>query len=171
MSTKHGMYGTPTYKSWQAMKGRCAGRLSKAKYYADKGITVCERWQLFENFYADMGARPEGMTLDRIDPNGHYEPANCRWADKQTQMRNKADNVWLEHNGERRCLTEWSSIVGLERRTLRERMYLGWPVEDILNPNKNFRYVAGGNAKRAANKTRQTLAEHGTSFSTQTEPS
>jgi hypothetical protein len=140
MPTKHGMYGTPTYKTWQAMHGRCRGRLSKAAYYSEKGITVCTAWADFANFYADMGERPAGMTLDRIDSSLGYSPANCRWATKQMQMRNKGDNVWIEHDGQRKCLTEWASIVGVERQTLRKRMSLGWPLADVLNSQKNFRY-------------------------------
>lgn len=153
MNKTHGMCGTPTYKSWQAMRGRCSGRLSMAKHYRDKGIVVCDRWQDFSAFLADMGKRPEGTTLDRIDSNGNYEPGNCRWATKSEQMRNKSDNVWIEHNGERLCLAEWEARTGLDHRTIRRRMALGWPVEDVLRAEKNFRYSYTGNTA-AANKSR-----------------
>jgi hypothetical protein len=76
---------TPTYKSWQSMKYRC----QKRKGYADRGITVCERWLVFENFLADMGERPECLTLDRIDNDGNYEPGNCRWATASEQQLNR----------------------------------------------------------------------------------
>lgn len=78
---------TPTYRSWQHMWVRC--RSPKAKNYFGRGIIVCERWRLFANFLADMGERPEGLTLDRIDNDGNYEPGNCRWATKSEQRRNQ----------------------------------------------------------------------------------
>ena len=80
---------TPTYKSWDSMKDRClrAGH-SSYKNYGGRGISVCERWMKFENFLSDMGLRPEGKTLDRIDNNGNYEPGNCRWSSATEQHRN-----------------------------------------------------------------------------------
>ncbi|MEU8756220.1 hypothetical protein AB0C88_37610 [Streptomyces chartreusis] len=82
------MSGTPTWVSWQKMKQRC----STGKY-AKLGVTVCDRWlNSFENFLADMGERPDGKTLDRIDPYGHYEPNNCRWASADQQQQNTRRN-------------------------------------------------------------------------------
>lgn len=90
---RHGQSKTPTYKSWAAMRSRCRdGGNASYKHYGGRGITFCERWDLFENFLADMGERPGlDYDLDRIDPDGNYEPANCRWltrAENQARKRN-----------------------------------------------------------------------------------
>ena len=84
-SKKHGMYGTPTYRTWVSMKDRCSS-LSKPAY---KNVSVCSEWESFDKFYADMGDRPEGKTLDRIDPYGNYSKENCRLADYSEQSHNK----------------------------------------------------------------------------------
>lgn len=87
---KHGKTGTPAHTSWCAMIYRCTATEGHHwHYYGARGITVCERWREFENFLADMGERPEGTTLDRINNNGNYEPGNCRWATPKQQIANR----------------------------------------------------------------------------------
>jgi len=81
---------SPTHQSWRAMQTRCDNPRGKCyELYGGRGIAVCDRWRVFENFLADMGERPEGLTLDRLDVEGNYEPGNCRWATVQEQNRNR----------------------------------------------------------------------------------
>jgi len=96
----HHKSDTKIYKLWQSMKGRCLiPGSNKYEYYGGRGITVCKRWLKFKNFYKDMGDRPEGLTLDRINNNKGYSPSNCKWATKKEQMRNKRDNHLLTFKG------------------------------------------------------------------------
>jgi hypothetical protein len=88
-SVVHGLINTPTYRTWQGMKARCLDSTNiNYKWYGAKGVSICDAWLTFEGFLNDMGERPEGMTLDRINPFGSYEPSNCRWADSETQRMN-----------------------------------------------------------------------------------
>lgn len=83
---------SPTWTSWSAMKHRCAAKSgTNFEHYVKREITVCDAWQEFPNFLRDMGERPLGKTLDRINNDGNYEPSNCRWATSSEQQKNKAD--------------------------------------------------------------------------------
>lgn len=133
-SYRHGYAKTPTYISWQAMKTRCFNEKDEHwPDYGGRGITVCERWGEFQNFLADMGERPAGMTLDRIDVNGNYQPGNCRWANQETQASNKRNTVLVEAEGKSQSVSAWAREKGLSPITLHGRLQKGWSIERALN--------------------------------------
>lgn len=122
---KHGMANSPEYKTWQNMLSRCLNpNVSHYKDYGGRGIKVCEKWaSSFEEFYLSLGDRPKGTSLDRINPNGNYDPNNCRWANKITQARNKRESRNIEYKGESKPLKEWSDLLGINYYTLHSRLY------------------------------------------------
>lgn len=127
---------TTEYNIWSGMLSRCTNRNSRSyRYYGARGITVCDRWQSFENFFADMGARPSMKhTLDRIDNDGQYSPENCRWATLSEQARKKSNSVLVTHDGSTKTIAEWSEIVGIPYGTLHNRIvYLKWTPDKAIN--------------------------------------
>ena len=130
----HRMEGTPTYKTWDALRQRCLNPKNKDyPRYGGAGISVCDRWKhSFEAFLADMGERPAGMTLDRINNDEGYSKENCRWATIVTQNRNRRSNVIIEYNGESGPISFWAERMGIERKTLEYRIRAGWDTERAL---------------------------------------
>lgn len=133
----HSKTESKAYKSWRAMNARCC-RPSHKNYerYGGRGIKICDRWadkNGFTNFLFDMGEPPEKFSLDRIDNDGNYEPANCRWASQLTQARNSSKVKKLTFRGVSRCLSEWAEITGISSSTIWQRIYSrGWSIEETL---------------------------------------
>lgn len=123
----------PAYKIWSSMKERCHNPNNKHyNDYGGRGIKVCDRWLKFENFLADMGDRPNGLSLDRIDNDMGYSKDNCRWATMMEQGGNKRNNVLLSYNDKTQTVSEWSRELGLAISTIMKRIELGWSVEKTL---------------------------------------
>jgi len=124
---------SPTYRTWIGMVQRCTKPSHHAwGNYGGRGIRVCEQWLTFVNFLEDMGERPEGTTLDRIDVNGDYDKGNCRWISRFAQHANYRNNVKLTFNGKTQHIAAWERETGLGKRTIRDRLARGWSVEDAL---------------------------------------
>lgn len=105
---------TPTYRVWLSMRARCANPLSEDyKHYGGRGIAVCPEWDDYAVFLRDMGERPLGRSLDRINNDMGYKPGNCRWATKLEQMRNTRVARWIDFNGKKQVLSEWAREFGV----------------------------------------------------------
>jgi hypothetical protein len=137
-NTRHGHASrsgkSATWLTWASMIRRCT-MPSQDSYplYGGRGIVVCERWQTFENFLADMGEKPAGTSIERIDSDGNYEPSNCRWATMKEQQRNRRGNRHITNAGLTMTAAEWAERTGLPSSAIRSRLdKLGWPVERAL---------------------------------------
>ena len=132
----------PIYRVWANMKQRCYNENNTAyERYGGAGITVCKRWHSFDNFYADVGDPPTGMTLDRVNNKKGYSPSNCRWASYTAQARNSTRAVLVSIEGVTRCLTAWCEVTGISYGLFKARRAAGWPLEEALTraPRKTRR--------------------------------
>lgn len=134
VNRSHGMAGTPIYAIHHAMMQRCYDKNSHAyDRYGARGINVCEKWQTFEGFYADMGDKPDGMSLERKDNDGDYCPENVVWATAKQQANNTRGNRVLEYCGRKQTMTQWAEEFGLKPQTLWARLVVrGWSVGESL---------------------------------------
>lgn len=133
-SSKHGQSKSRLYKTWRSMVRR-ATEPTYPDYpsYGGRGIGICDEWRSFEVFARDMGPTyREGLTLDRIDNDGNYEPSNCRWATAIEQARNKRSNRLLTFNGKTMPMSAWAERTGISRNAIQSRIDSGWPVGRAL---------------------------------------
>ncbi|MEK4302424.1 hypothetical protein MKY30_23990 [Oceanobacillus sp. FSL W8-0428] len=138
-STTHGHTKTRLYTIWHGMKLRCYTKSNASyKYYGGRGISVCDEWKddfaSFRTWSLSNGYK-EGLTIDRVDANGNYEPSNCRWINYKGQARNKRNNKIITYRGESKTISEWSEITNIKQSTISERVRLGWDeAEAITRP-------------------------------------
>lgn len=157
---------SPEHKAWSAMNARCSNP-KDARYprYGGRGIVVCKRWRLsFEAFFSDMGERPDGCSLDRIDNDGDYKPSNCRWATRRQQNRNYSRNRRLTWRRRTLSMQEWSDVTGLPYSTIEGRVRLGWSVDRVLSMPRQ----AGWEDAAKCGKDRKTHCPAGHEYTPET---
>lgn len=127
---KHRMKGTSTYNIYRSMRDRCYSKKNVSyPRYGGRGIKICKRWMKFENFLKDMGIRPEGMQLDRIDNNGNYYKKNCRWVTPRENSNNRSSSLIIECFGKSQSLSNWAREYGINPSTIKARILTGWKID------------------------------------------
>lgn len=129
----HGESKTKLHSHWTAMKQRCLNKNSSCYYkYGGRGISVCDEWLDYNNFmlWAISNGYKDGLTIDRINYNGNYEPSNCRWVDAKSQANNKRSNHWITYNGKTQTMMQWAEELGINYYVIRSRLNsYHWSVE------------------------------------------
>jgi hypothetical protein len=132
----HGYANTEKlYGVWKSMIQRCRDpHITRAKSYVDKGVSVCEEWKDYAVFreWAIASGYSEGLSIDRIDNDGNYEPSNCKWSTNKEQANNRSTNRYITHEGKTLTVSQWAEVIGIARDTLKRRLYCGWSVEKAL---------------------------------------
>lgn len=137
VNLKHGMARTKIYKVWSSMKERCLNPSHQAyERYGGRGITVCDRWLVFENFFCDMGMPPKGFSLDRSNNNLGYSPENCRWVSKKEQQINTRAAHIINHDGFSLTVSDWARKLGVSRNRITSRINRGMSERDALKTEK-----------------------------------
>ena len=138
----HGLTWHPLFRKWGDMKTRCYNPNARHyQYYGGRGIRICDEWlNDFKNFYywAINTGWIQGRTIDRIDPNGNYEPSNCRWATVKEQNCNKRNNIVLTHEGKTKKLIDFCKELKVKRSVVVNRLNRGWKPEEALSGKRNY---------------------------------
>ena len=132
------------YYAWVNMKTRCVNKNYEMYHrYGGRGISFCDSWKAFDNFYSDMGKAPSlSHTLERLDTDASYCKENCVWADIKAQANNRSNNRRIEYNGQTKTMAQWAECLGVDYFMLQMRLDRGWSVEDAFNIPANFpRYI------------------------------
>lgn len=143
--TKHGNSNHPLYNTWRNMIRRCYDERNQLfQYYGARGISVCDEWHGedgFRRFGEDVGPKPVGLTLERINNDGPYSRENCEWATYTTQERNRRYNHLVTFEGKTACLSEWAATLGISHATLSLRLKSGMPLERAMTSSRLTRHV------------------------------
>lgn len=142
LTGSHGMWKSREFNIWQSMKDRCYNQNNiRYKNYGGRGVVVCDRWvNSFKNFYCDMGDS-NGLSIDRIDVYGNYEPSNCRWANAKTQSRNRTNNAKFTYLNETLCVSEWCEKINMPTSTFLNRINRGWSIDKTIEtPIRKLKY-------------------------------
>lgn len=133
-SRTHGMRQEKVYTNWCQMIARCTDKNSTSySNYGGRGITVCDRWLRFKNFFEDMGNRPfNGASIDRVNNEGNYEPGNCKWSTSAEQARNRRNSRHITYKGETLIFDDWAARFGIARATLWNRLKNGLSFDEAL---------------------------------------
>ena len=131
------------YASWKSMIQRCTNKNNKRyKDYGGRGITICERWLKFNNFLEDMGEKPKGLTLDRINNNRGYCKGNCKWSSYMSQMRNTRRNNLIIIDGQTMCVEDACKKYNIKSKTAHTRIKRGWTTEEVFRTPARKRRIA-----------------------------
>lgn len=142
------------YRSWRCMLDRCYKETDVCyAMYGGRGIRVCERWRdSFAAFLEDMGPKPSGFSIERINNGGSYTPANCRWASAKEQANNRRNNRVITARGMTKTLQEWAEFAGVSKHTMKHRLNSGWTIDEILSVPVGNAAVSYGRRKQLARK-------------------
>ena len=137
---RHHYSGHPVYKTWIAMKQRCYNRRHTGySSYGGRGITVCERWiNNFPAFFHDMGNRPDGFTIERINNNGMYEPSNCRWISRKDQLMNRRNTVMVTIEGKQYKAKFLADIAGMKTDTIISRAKTCQTLREVIDDRRRI---------------------------------
>lgn len=146
-------------RTWRSMMNRCTNKNCKQwKNYGGRGISVCQRWHNFLNFFQDMGLKPFlKYDLDRIDNNGNYEPGNCRWVTRKVNARNRRNNHFITYQGQTKTISEWAEISGVDQRSIHRRIKANWSVCKALTTPEQYAHQT--HRKLTHNGITKTLRE------------